>query len=259
MKHLFPSLLILLTFWGCTLSPLAFNNDARSQQVNKTLICAKQIDLYPLSINGVKPPKDAFDYYVKKLKKYTTDNIVIHETINFNIEEKDVDSFIHSYGNGYRNVYGLPYDDVEKFLAFRKETESKDSSIVMIYTPILHFGASKESELRGRAFTHSDKTNIVAYNTTTINDAPVISDTQAWKIVLTHEVGHRFHVPAKSDHNKMGHCTSRECVMYARPDWQAVVSVIFNGMPYDFCDKCKAELIEAKKSCNYIPPLPISF
>jgi len=38
--------------------------------------------------------------------------------------------------------------------------------------------------------------------------------------------------------------------MYARPDWQAVVSVLFHGMPYDFCDKCKAELKDGKKSCD---------
>ena len=39
--------------------------------------------------------------------------------------------------------------------------------------------------------------------------------------------------------------------MYARPDWQAVVSVLSHGMPYDFCYKCKAELVEAKLQCNH--------
>jgi len=250
MKQLLINSLILFILWGCTLSPLPFDNDARSQNVNKTLICAKEIDVYPLSINGMNPPQEAFDFYIKKLKKYTTDNIVVHKTINFQIEERNVNNFIQSYGNGYRNIYGLNDDNEEKFFAFKKETESKDSSIVMIYTPKLIAKWDKKRKLRGYAFAHSDKTNIVAYNAININNSPVITDTQAWKIVLTHEVGHRFHVPAKSEHNKMGHCTSRECVMYARPDWQAVVSVIFNGMPYDFCDKCKAELVEAKKQCS---------
>ncbi|MFK5975479.1 MAG: hypothetical protein QM493_03120 [Sulfurovum sp.] len=39
--------------------------------------------------------------------------------------------------------------------------------------------------------------------------------------------------------------------MYSKPDWQSVVSVmLLNGMPYDFCEKCKAELKEAKESCQ---------
>ena len=251
MKHLFPSLLILLTFWGCTLSPLAFNNDARSQKVNSTLVCAKKIDLYPLSINGAKPPKDAFDYYVKKLKKYTTDNIVIYETMKMTLEEGTINDFIQRYGD--RRMYhdGSAKNYGKEFVKFTKETEASKNAIVMIYTPELFWYANKKRNLRGMAFSQSNHPHVVAYNSININNSPVISHTQAWKIVLTHEVGHRLRVPAKSDHNKMGHCTSRECIMYARPDWQAVVSVIFNGMPYDFCDKCKAELVEAKHQCKH--------
>ena len=29
------------------------------------------------------------------------------------------------------------------------------------------------------------------------------------------------------------------------------MQLLFHGMPYDFCDKCKAELEEGKKSCDY--------
>jgi len=249
MKQLFATLLILFTLLGCKLTPLPFDNDARSQKVNSILICAKEIDVFPLSINGMNPPKEAFDYYIKKLKKYTTDNVIIHETLNLTIEKDKIDDFVQSYGNGAMHLYDLSKEDADKFVKFRKKALNKESSIVMIYTPELISSWDKERKLRGYAFSHSDRTNIVAYNAININNSPVITDTQAWKIVLTHEVGHRFHVPANSDHNKMGHCTSRECVMYARPDWQAVVSVIFNGMPYDFCDKCKAELIEAKNAC----------
>lgn len=234
---------------GCTLSPLPFENDASSQSVNTTLICAEKIDVFPLSINGVHPPQEAFDYYIEKLKKYTTNNVVIHSTMNLTLERDKINNFVQNYGDGVRKVYGLDGDNLEKFLAFREEAESKDSSIVMIYTPELIDSWDKARKLRGLAFPYSNKTNIVAYNGININNSPVISDTQAWKIVLTHEVGHRFGVPAKRTHNKAGHCTSRECIMYARPDWQAVVSVLFNGMPYDFCAKCKAELLEAKDKC----------
>jgi len=261
MKHLLASLLMIFSMVGCTLPPLPFEDDAISQQVNKTLICAKQIDVYQLSINGVHPPKAAFDLYVKKLKKYTTDNIVIHKIMNIAVQEDKVDDFVQGYGGGGMHLYDLVDEEKDgaKFANFRKKAMESPSAIVMVYTPEL-LCRRDNHHLRGYAFEHSDKTNIVAYNATTINKAPVISDTQAWKIVLTHEVGHRLGVPANIDHNKAGHCTSRECVMYARPDWQAVVSVIFNGMPYDFCDKCKAELEEAKKSCDIdqnIYPLPV--
>ena len=249
MKKLLASLFMIFTMLGCTFSPLPFEDDATSQTVNTTLVCAKQIDVYQLSINGIKPPKAAFDLYLKKLKKYTTNNVVVHESINFTVEEKRINNFIQHYGNGDRNIYGLSYDDKEKFVNFRKKTEESDSAIVMIYTPEL-LCSRDNHQLRGYAFSHSDRVNIVAYNGPTINKAPVISDTQAWKIVLTHEVGHRLGVPAKKTHNKAGHCTSRECIMYARPDTKAVLSVLFHGMPYDFCDKCKAELREAKKSCE---------
>ncbi|HHH52789.1 MAG TPA: hypothetical protein ENK91_03965, partial [Bacteroidetes bacterium] len=78
MKKLFNTLLTSLMFIGCTLPPLAIENDAQSQSVNTILICAKQIDIFQLRINGAKPPKEAFEYYLKKVKKYTTNNIVVH-------------------------------------------------------------------------------------------------------------------------------------------------------------------------------------
>ena len=255
MKKLLASLFTVFTMVGCTLSPLPMENNAMSQSVNTYLVCAKKIDVYPVSINGVKPPQASFDLYVKKLKKYTTDNVVVHDTLDLTIKDKSrINEFIQKYGNGGGDrttpMYLLSGADTMKFIELVKESESKESAIVMIYTPELLCKYNDERHLRGYAFDHSDTTNIVAYNGTTINNAPVISDTQAWKIVLTHEVGHRLGVPANRSHNKRGHCTSRECIMYASPDWQAVVSVLFNGMPYDFCDKCKAELEDAKANCG---------
>jgi predicted Zn-dependent protease len=257
MKKLFISLLTLFTLTGCTLSPLPIDNDARSQNVNTSLVCAKQIDLYPLSINGVQPPQDAFDYYVEKLKKYTTDNIVIHKTMEMTLEKGTINDFIQRYGDRRMHHSSSAKNYGEAFVEFTKKTEASKNAIVMIYTPELFLSDDKKRRLRGLAFGQSSHPHIVAYNSININNAPVITDNQAWKIVLTHEVGHRLGVPANSDHNKAGHCTSRECIMYARPDWQAVVSVIFHGMPYDFCHKCKAELKEAKEQCIKQPLLSI--
>jgi len=184
MKRLLLSLLAIFTMAGCTLSPLPFEDDASSQYVNSTLICAEQIDVYPLSINGVNPPQASFDLYIKKLKKYTTDNVVVHETMNLNLDKKDINNFVQKYGNGGGDrttpMYLLSGADTVKFIKFVKETESKNSAIVMIYTPELLCRYNEERRLRGYAFAHSDRTNIVAYNASTINDAPVISDTQAW-------------------------------------------------------------------------------
>ena len=253
MKKLLASLFMIFTMVGCTFSPLPFEDDASSQTVNSTLVCAKQIDVYQLSINGIKPPKASFDLYIKKLKKYTTNNIVVHDIMNIAVQKDRVDDFVQGYGGGGMHLYDLVDEkkDGQKFADFRKKAMKSPSAIVMVYTPEL-ICKRDHHHLRGYAFFHSDRTNIVAYNATTINKAPVISDTQAWKIVLTHEVGHRLGVPAKKTHNKAGHCTSRECVMYAKPDTKAVLSVLFHGMPYDFCDKCKAELEEAKKECNIL-------
>lgn len=249
MKQLLVSLLTLFTLGGCTLSPLPFENDASSQMVNKTLVCAKQVDIFPVSINGINPPKASFDYSIKKLRRYMMGKIVVHETVNLSIKKDKINDFIHDYGTG-QDIERLADKEMSTYIHLKNNTEKKESSIVMIYTPALSWDHGSKNCLRGIAFRHSNKTNIVAYNGKNINNAPVISDVQAWKIVLTHEVGHRLGVPAKKTHNKNGHCTSRECIMYAKPDWQAVVSVIFQGMPYDFCDKCKAELKEAKTSCG---------
>ena len=259
MKKLLASLFTVFTLMGCTLPPLPFENDATSQNVNKQLICAEKIELFPLSINGANPPQEAFDYYVEKIKKYTTHNLVIHETLNMTLEHDEINDFIQTYGDGNLELWGSSGKYGEAFVNFKEKAKASKSAIVMIYTPVLFNRYNDQSNLRGYAFNFSSHPHIVAYNETTINDAPVISDTQAWKIVLTHEVGHRFGVPAKKTHNKLGHCTSRECIMYAQPDWQAVVSVLFHGMPYDFCDKCKAELEESKHKCLHnkeVPPLP---
>ena len=107
MKHLLISITTLFLMIGCTFSPLPFEDDATSQTVNTTLVCAKEIDVYQLSINGIKPPKASFEFYIKKLKKYTTDDIVIHDIMNIAVQKDRVDDFVQSYGRGGMHLYDL--------------------------------------------------------------------------------------------------------------------------------------------------------
>jgi len=251
MKQLLIAFLMIFTITGCTFAPKTIEEgNSRNQSVNKDLICAKQIDILPISINGQKPPKEAFDFSMKKVKKYTTNNLVIHKMVYLTIEKSKVDKFIQAYGSHRGGFNYLELNQRAKLAKALKKFPKDKSGIVMIYTPILKCSWNSKRNLRGLAFTHNPDYNVVVYNKSNIDNAPVISNTQAWKIVLTHEIGHRFKVPANKSHNDQLHCTHRECMMYARPDWRAVLSVLRHGMPYDFCDACKAELKEAKESCS---------
>jgi len=40
----------------------------------------------------------AYDFSMKKLKKYTTQNVRVHDTINLTIKEEKTNLFIHDYG-----------------------------------------------------------------------------------------------------------------------------------------------------------------
>ena len=255
MRISFNKLLVLLISFAitsCTLPPKPVGDEAQTQAVNTKLVCAKQIDIIQMSINGAKPPKAAFELSMKKLRKYTTDNITIHKLIELDISEKDINPFIHNFAHHADSAYLTPKQGKiieQKF----KGSLRKSTTIVMIYTPKLNREESADSNSqRGLAFTTNtyQPINVVAYNETNINNSPVISNTQAWKIVLTHELGHRLGVPSSASHNKDWHCTRRECVLYSSPDVQSILSVPLNGMPYDFCRLCKVELSEAKKSCS---------
>ena len=251
MKHLLLGLFVLLNLTACTFTPKTIEKgNARNQSVNKDLICAKQIDILPISINGQEPPKEAFEYSMNKVKKYTTDNLVVHKMVHLTIEKSKVNRFIQAYGSSRRGFNYLEAHQRAKLKEALKKFPNDGSGIVMIYSPILKCSVNPTRNLRGLAFEHNPDYNVVVYNKINIDNAPVISDTQAWKIVLTHEIGHRFKVPADKSHNDQSHCTHRECIMYARPDWRAVLSVLGHGMPYDFCDACTAELKEAKNSCK---------
>jgi hypothetical protein len=249
MKHLLINFLLILALVGCTLPPKSFDHDAESQRVNKELVCAKEIYLQPISINGAKAPQASFDFFVKKLKKYTTKNIVVRKILNLTIEKDIINDFIHYFEISHSLGF-LSEKDREAFIKMENSFSMDGNSILMFYSPVLFWTLDAKDEKRGLAFTNNKLYNMVVFNESSINKSPVISDIQAWKIVLTHEIGHHLGVPAKKTHNKAVHCTSRECVMYAQPDWQSVVSVLFNGMPYDFCALCQAELKEAKKLCT---------
>jgi hypothetical protein len=250
MKNIVIFLIASLLFTGCKLAPKPLDSTARSQQVSAALVNAEQINIVPVSINGAKPPREAFAFALKKLKKYTTENITVHPMLSLTLDSSQINDFIFDYAQADRLERLKP----EEIAAFCKATEKlprDETTIMMIYTPVLYDDRSRSSRpMRGLAFYyHPDRQpfNVVAYNQTKIDNAPVISKNQAWKIVLTHILGYRLGVPARKSHNSHNRCTSRECVMYAAPDWQAVASVALNGMPYDFCDLCKEELKEAKE------------
>ncbi|CAA6807474.1 MAG: Unknown protein, partial [uncultured Sulfurovum sp.] len=187
-------------------------------------------------------------------------NIIVHETMKVAMEEEKINDFVKNYGDGTLHIYDLSEKNRDKFLQFIKQTKATKNSIVMIYTPKLFYNTEEKRRVNGQFFSHSHHPHIMAFNPLNINDSAVISDIQAWKIVFMQILGYTLGVPANSDHNKAGNCTRRECVMYPKPDWRAIMSVLLlNGMPYDFCHKCKAELKEAKKRCDVVPPLPILF
>ncbi|SFV60764.1 hypothetical protein MNB_SV-6-1889 [hydrothermal vent metagenome] len=255
MKNIFLYIIVAMVLSGCRLDPKPVGDEGRDQNVNFDLVCAKEINILPISINGAKAPKASFDFSIDKLKKYTTNNIVVHKDVELTLKESEINEFIHDFGT----LNSLKRLNESERLALREKLESlpqNSTTIVMIYTPILYYERDTTSRpLRGIAFGKRDAQplNILAYNKRNIDGAPVITKNQAWKIVLTHEFGHRLGVPANISHNKANHCTSRECIMYSRPDWQSVASVLLlNGMPYDFCHLCKAELKETKESCNRV-------
>ena len=250
MKQLILALLMIFAITGCTFTPKKADGVSKTKMVNKNLICAKQIDILPISINGSNAPKKSFRLYLKKLKKYTTNNVVIHKTVNLSMKSELIDKFIQSYGSHRRGFNYLSIEDRKKLKDALKLFPKNRTGIVMIYTPILKCSVDPKRGLRGLAFGYAPDYNVVVYNQTNINKAPLISDVQAWKIVLTHEIGHSFNLPANKARNDHGHCTSRECILYKGPDWRAVLSVPTHGMPYDFCKSCQAELKKAKESCQ---------
>ncbi len=237
---------------GCTLPPKPFDHNAEEQSVNSNLVCASRIDIQPISINGAQPPVSSFDFSMNKLKKYTTNNIVVHPIINLTMQARDANRFVHHFQSALNGAQILSYQEDQALRDKLRSFPRAKTSIIMIYTPDLHDSWDNSSEVRrGLAFGYSSyhPINVVAYNQTKINQAPVISNTQSWKIVLTHELGHRLGVPAARSHNQAGHCSRRECVMYQKPDFQSVVSVLFNGMPYDFGKLGQEELAAAKRRC----------
>jgi len=55
MRNKIAFLLIIFVMASCTLPPKPLGGEAESQSVNLSLVCAKQIDIQPVSINGASP------------------------------------------------------------------------------------------------------------------------------------------------------------------------------------------------------------
>lgn len=98
-RAIWSAVFIVIFVTGCKLSPKPLDGQARSQMVSQELVCAKEIHIQPVSINGADSPQNAFDFFIKKLKKYTTNNITIHKTISITLESSKINDFIHDYGS----------------------------------------------------------------------------------------------------------------------------------------------------------------
>lgn len=82
-----------------------------------------------------------------------------------------------------------------------------------------------------------------------------VSESRLAQWTLTHEIGHVLGVPASNTHiwkvPGLGpHCTHPECVMYTGLDWRVVVTGLLTGWPLDYCERCAAELGEARAAAS---------
>jgi len=247
-------LIICILIGSCTLPPKSLGNKSQWKTVNSDLVCAKQIDVVPISVNGAKPPDAAFRLSMQRLRKYTTDNVIVHQPVELTVPEEKVNDFIYHFSDFANGEGYLSAEQAQLVKQKFKGVLRKKTTIIMLYAPVVLKSADSSSgSLNGIVLTsrYADQPmSVLAYNKTAINNSPVISDTQAWKIVLIHLIGLNLGIPASPSHNRNGHCTRRECNLYPSPDYSSVFSVLLlNGMPYDYCELCQADLAKAKKSC----------
>ncbi len=70
------------------------------------------------------------------------------------------------------------------------------------------------------------------------------------RFVTQHEVGHLLGLVADGRHGEHGHCTDPRCILYARPDWRAVLANgwrLFTGtLPGELDASCRQELSERR-------------
>lgn len=70
------------------------------------------------------------------------------------------------------------------------------------------------------------------------------------RFVSQHEVGHLLGLVADGPHGSHGHCADPGCILYARPDWRAVLANgwrLFTGtLPGELDASCRRELSERR-------------
>lgn len=70
------------------------------------------------------------------------------------------------------------------------------------------------------------------------------------RFVTQHEVGHLLGLVADERHGEHGHCNDPRCILYARPDWRAVLANgwrLFTGtLPGELDASCRRELSERR-------------
>lgn len=123
---------------GCTLPPKPLDSEGSLQSVNTDLVCDEQIHIQPISINGAMPPKASFVYSMQTLEKYTTNNIVIYETINLTLAKDEASPFILHFAD-HGKAYDLSPEDTQAFESSINKSPRSRNSIVMFFTPELHW------------------------------------------------------------------------------------------------------------------------
>jgi len=235
------TILGLILLHGCSLKPREPGTNSKTTLVNRDLVCSNRVNIQPVSMNGAKAPKKAWDKSLARFKKYVRGNVIVFDPIKLDAPI-DTDQFVYNYHRGRRTQ--LPISTARRFSEQLRNFPKGRNSILMFFVP--------DFKSLGRYYGYNGKYHIIAYSENNINVVPNSANNQAWQIVLLHELGHALGLPAARSHKLRGHCTHRQCVMYPKPDLFAVISVLFSGMPYDFCPVGKAELETAKAQCSKI-------
>jgi len=247
MKNIVVAIFLAITLIGCTLPPrpIIVGSD-REKTINSKLLCAEEIVVYQISINGALPNKGAFDYSMEKLKEYTSSNLVFPKIINLNSTKNiQTDYLINRIATNNIKFLYLTDEEKNELEKIKQPTNPKHDMMIIVYSP------KSDGKMRGY-FTVYNETNFLVFYSGVINNTYTLFNQPAWKIVLMHIIGHTLGVPSHPSHTNNWKCTHPECVMYKGPDIYAVTSVVLlNGMPYDFCEECKAELTaHTKNHCS---------
>ena len=229
MRYFFVILLTLLG--GCAATP---NPAAITTPVHFGMIDAPQVKIYPVSVDGQSIPEQPLKAACATIQKCLCGNLVIEKTLR------------------------LPHATYERM---PKQIANDDDTIEIrtkVITPApnhiaLFFFPVAQGVGRGVSSSFPDGWHQVILNAKHVDQMSFsifFSRSEAWQLVITHELGHQLGVPANKSHKWHGpHCTDPQCVMYPVVDGRAILDAIVSlGPPLDFGPQCRRELFYAKQT-----------